>query len=81
MPCFFFVLNLWRCISVGGTLSNARCLFKALKVSSIGNNDSSLGGAARCPASIQFGKYDIQTWYSSPYPQEYARYVLLSVYV
>ena len=50
-------------------------LLKALKISSIGSNDSSLGAAARCPASIQFGKYDIQTWYSSPYPQEYARYI------
>ncbi|KAI9557557.1 hypothetical protein GHT06_017385 [Daphnia sinensis] len=47
--------------------------FSKQQQSSIGNNDSSLGGAARCPASIQFGKYDIQTWYSSPYPQEYAR--------
>lgn len=27
----------------------------------------------RCPAAIEFGKYEIQTWYSSPYPQEYAR--------
>ncbi|XP_023225844.1 histone acetyltransferase KAT6B-like isoform X2 [Centruroides sculpturatus] len=27
----------------------------------------------RSPAAIEFGKYDIQTWYSSPYPQEYAR--------
>ena len=31
------------------------------------------GGATRSPQSIQFGKYDINTWYSSPYPQEYAR--------
>ena len=23
---------------------------------------------------IQFGRYNITTWYSSPYPQEYARY-------
>lgn len=29
----------------------------------------------RCPAAIEFGKYHIQTWYSSPFPQEYARYV------
>ena len=28
----------------------------------------------RCPASIEFGQYLIQTWYSSPFPQEYARY-------
>lgn len=27
----------------------------------------------RCPAAIQFGKYEIKTWYSSPFPQEYAR--------
>lgn len=27
----------------------------------------------RCPAAIQFGKYEINTWYSSPFPQEYAR--------
>ncbi|XP_043912677.1 histone acetyltransferase KAT6B isoform X3 [Protopterus annectens] len=27
----------------------------------------------RCPAAVEFGKYEIQTWYSSPYPQEYAR--------
>ncbi|ESP04027.1 hypothetical protein LOTGIDRAFT_110219 [Lottia gigantea] len=26
----------------------------------------------RFPPCIEFGKYDIQTWYSSPYPQEYA---------
>lgn len=25
------------------------------------------------PACIEFGKYEIHTWYSSPYPQEYAR--------
>lgn len=27
----------------------------------------------RCPASIEIGCFDIDTWYSSPYPQEYAR--------
>ncbi|CAG2057595.1 unnamed protein product [Timema podura] len=27
----------------------------------------------RCPGAIEFGKFEIQTWYSSPYPQEYAR--------
>ncbi|XP_074040879.1 histone acetyltransferase enoki mushroom isoform X2 [Leptinotarsa decemlineata] len=27
----------------------------------------------RCPAAIEFGKYEIKTWYSSPFPQEYAR--------
>ena len=32
---------------------------------------------ARCPARIQFGQYDVNTWYSAPYPQEYARLVKL----
>lgn len=27
----------------------------------------------RCPSAIEFGKYEIETWYSSPFPQEYAR--------
>ncbi|XP_023668070.2 histone acetyltransferase KAT6A isoform X2 [Paramormyrops kingsleyae] len=27
----------------------------------------------RYPSVIEFGKYEIQTWYSSPYPQEYSR--------
>jgi len=27
----------------------------------------------RCPAAIQFGKYEVETWFSSPFPQEYAR--------
>lgn len=27
----------------------------------------------RCPAAIEFGQYEIETWYSSPFPQEYAR--------
>lgn len=28
---------------------------------------------ARCPSRIHFGQYDVSTWYSAPYPQEYAR--------
>ncbi|XP_061665281.1 histone acetyltransferase KAT6B [Syngnathoides biaculeatus] len=29
--------------------------------------------STRCPAVIEFGKYEVQTWYSSPYPPEYLR--------
>ncbi|XP_031416490.1 histone acetyltransferase KAT6B [Clupea harengus] len=29
--------------------------------------------SGRSPAVIEFGKYEIQTWYSSPYPPEYSR--------
>ena len=34
-------------------------------------SQGSLGGI-RTPPLIEFGKYIIKTWYSSPYPQEYA---------
>ncbi|CAB4057344.1 Histone acetyltransferase KAT6A [Lepeophtheirus salmonis] len=30
-------------------------------------------GNSRSPLAIQFGEFEISTWYSSPYPQEYAR--------
>ncbi|XP_047464465.1 histone acetyltransferase KAT6B isoform X2 [Mugil cephalus] len=40
----------------------------AQRTGSLMNADSS-----RCPALIEFGKYEIQTWYSSPYPPEYSR--------
>lgn len=37
--------------------------------------DSSASSIAplRCPAAIEFGEFELDTWYSSPYPQEYAR--------
>uniref|UniRef100_A0A671YKS7 histone acetyltransferase n=1 Tax=Sparus aurata TaxID=8175 RepID=A0A671YKS7_SPAAU len=40
----------------------------AQRTGSLMNTDS-----VRCPAIIEFGKYEIQTWYSSPYPPEYSR--------
>ncbi|XP_066304148.1 histone acetyltransferase KAT6B-like isoform X1 [Branchiostoma lanceolatum] len=33
----------------------------------------SIEAGTRCPAVIEFGRHEIHTWYSSPYPQEYAR--------
>ena len=35
-------------------------------------NGKTLDPTARAPPMIEFGKYEIKTWYSSPYPQEYA---------
>lgn len=35
-------------------------------------NGKTLDPTARSPPMIEFGKYEIKTWYSSPYPQEYA---------
>uniref|UniRef100_A0A3Q3MY74 histone acetyltransferase n=1 Tax=Mastacembelus armatus TaxID=205130 RepID=A0A3Q3MY74_9TELE len=43
------------------------CLIFSQRTGSL-NTDS-----VRCPAVIEFGKYEIQTWYSSPYPPEYSR--------
>ncbi|CAD6217094.1 GSCOCG00004667001-RA-CDS [Cotesia congregata] len=31
------------------------------------------GVGTRNPAAIVFGRYEVETWYSSPFPQEYAR--------
>lgn len=31
------------------------------------------GAGSRNPAAIVFGRYEVETWYSSPFPQEYAR--------
>ncbi len=35
-------------------------------------NGASVGTVTRSPPMIEFGKYEVKTWYSSPYPQEYA---------
>lgn len=37
------------------------------------NNEPTNPNNVRCPPKIEFGRYEIETWYSSPYPQEYAR--------
>lgn len=37
------------------------------------DNTTTLVPSTRSPPLIQFGRYEIVTWYSSPYPQEYAR--------
>lgn len=34
---------------------------------------ATMAAQERCPAGIEFGKWEIDTWYSSPFPQEYAR--------
>ncbi|KAL0105778.1 hypothetical protein PUN28_015888 [Cardiocondyla obscurior] len=37
------------------------------------NTVNASGNAPRNPAAIVFGRYEVETWYSSPFPQEYAR--------
>ncbi|XP_070167083.1 histone acetyltransferase KAT6B isoform X2 [Polyergus mexicanus] len=37
------------------------------------NTSNASGTASRNPAAIVFGRYEVETWYSSPFPQEYAR--------
>ncbi|KAM0729576.1 Histone acetyltransferase KAT6B [Formica fusca] len=37
------------------------------------NTPNASGTASRNPAAIVFGRYEVETWYSSPFPQEYAR--------
>ena len=52
-------------------------LFKKAQERALANMASSINGSTmdpstRSPSMIEFGKYEIKTWYSSPYPQEYA---------
>ena len=61
-----------------GVTENDLTLFKKAQerafesmVSSM-NIKNPLDPNSRSPSMIEFGKYEIKTWYSSPYPQEYA---------
>ena len=52
-------------------------LFKKAQERAMQNMVNSMNGHshdpnARSPPMIEFGKYEMKTWYSSPYPQEYA---------
>lgn len=40
---------------------------------SVNNTANTSGSAQRNPAAIVFGRYEVETWFSSPFPQEYAR--------
>ncbi|XP_051778916.1 histone acetyltransferase KAT6B isoform X2 [Erpetoichthys calabaricus] len=46
---------------------------KAQKLSEEKVRYAGVADPGRYPAVIEFGKYEIHTWYSSPYPQEYSR--------
>lgn len=39
----------------------------------LSSSSLAMAAQARCPAAIEFGQWHIETWYSSPFPQEYAR--------
>lgn len=41
--------------------------------SSVSPGGNGPGATSRNPAAIVFGRYEVETWYSSPFPQEYAR--------
>ena len=47
----------------------------------INNTPAAPNPHAKYPPCIEFGRWEIETWYSSPYPQEYARYETLHLYV
>lgn len=59
----------------GGQLINLAVGQGASNLSTCLLSSSSLAMAAqaRCPSAIEFGQWHIETWYSSPFPQEYAR--------
>ena len=54
-------------------LKENRAMSAASSLDSPAPSPSDVVPTLRCPASIEFGTHEIDTWYSSPYPQEYAR--------
>lgn len=46
---------------------------ESLTISTFPSPSLQMAVQGRNPAAIEFGKYEIETWYSSPFPQEYAR--------
>lgn len=57
----------------GGRLNLAIQGGATLNPNLISSTSIALAAQERCPAGIEFGPYEIETWYSSPFPQEYAR--------
>lgn len=65
--------------SVAAVMSNGRLNLAVQGGSSMNpmnlltSTSIAMAAQERCPAGIEFGQWDIETWYSSPFPQEYAR--------
>ncbi|XP_047992866.1 histone acetyltransferase KAT6B isoform X2 [Leguminivora glycinivorella] len=60
----------------GVTAGDASLFSAALAAVGASEPEPVLSAAApppRCPSAIEFGQWEIDTWYSSPFPQEYAR--------
>ncbi|KAJ8013508.1 hypothetical protein DPEC_G00030510 [Dallia pectoralis] len=55
------------------TEEDAEVFSQVQELSSQKNGNMSFTNSGRYPAVIEFGKYEMQTWYSSPYPPEYSR--------
>ncbi|CAH0720552.1 unnamed protein product, partial [Brenthis ino] len=53
--------------------SQARAASGAEEVVPSGSGSGAGPPPPRCPSAIEFGQWEIETWYSSPFPQEYAR--------
>ncbi|XP_022245714.1 histone acetyltransferase KAT6B-like [Limulus polyphemus] len=62
-------------LPIGVTEKDLNLFRKAQQISlqALGHGTLPVEAPTRYPVSIEFGCFDIQTWYSSPFPQEYAR--------
>ncbi|UYV69965.1 KAT6B [Cordylochernes scorpioides] len=63
-----------KVIPLGVTAEDIALYKKAQKLSGTSQKENSVsaGLQERYPAAIEIGCFEIQTWYSSPFPQEYA---------
>lgn len=57
----------------GGHVNLAVSQGTALNASLLSSSSIAMAAQVRCPSAIEFGQWHIETWYSSPFPQEYAR--------
>lgn len=57
----------------GGSLNLAVQGGSIMNTTLLSSTSLAMAAQVRCPAGIEFGQWDIETWYSSPFPQEYAR--------
>ncbi|KAG9341129.1 hypothetical protein JZ751_019883, partial [Albula glossodonta] len=57
----------------GVTREDLEMFKQAQQLSAQKTGSANSADPGRYPAVIEFGKYEIQTWYSSPYPPEYSR--------
>ncbi len=70
------VVRFWFCLKDSSRQRDSRavrCVQQTMCVEVDTEEPSNPAGAGPCPPVIEFGQFEINTWYSAPYPLEYTR--------